>query len=146
MTCFIVIAVTFYGRAHEWANVRVDGSSSVVTHISGTDTAAEVTLPNNTRLLAVFAEDRSDNDQSGFLIKLSNGFITGSHWKCTHSHPEYYWTLTYNDTDWQQAVVYSWQWGEHQLHPAEYISGEEYGGNHQVWCRGWVSKYIKHDY
>ena len=137
-----MITVTLYGRAHDLADVYADGSASVVTSIRDTDTTAEVNLPDNTRLLAVWARDYSDDQQPGILIKLSNGFITGSHWKCTHPYHVDWHTLTYDDSAWSQAETYSWPWGEHDLHPAQFISGSIYS---RVYCRGWVSKYIKHD-
>ena len=138
-----MITVTLYGRVHgDYASVYADGDS--VLTIRGTDSTTEVSLPDNTLVLAVYARDISD-DQPGILIKLSNGFITGPHWRCTHSPPGDGWgSLTYNDSVWSQAVVYSWPWGEHDLHPAQYISGEGYGSYRHVYCRGWASKYIKH--
>ena len=139
-----MITVTLYGRASDWTYVTVDGSDSFVAHISDPDTTVEVSLPDNTRLLVVRAYDDSGY-QPGIPIELSNGFITGSHWKCTHSAPGSWYSLTYNDSVWPQAVTYSWPWGEHDLHPAQYISGEGYGSEQYVWCRGWVSKYTKQD-
>ena len=138
------VTVTFYGRANDRAEVRVDGVH--VTNIRDPDVTTEFILPNDTRLLALYAYDLSGNEQPGIQVKLSNGFFTGSHWRCTHSDPDDWWRLTYNDTAWPQAVIYSWPRGVHHLRPAEFISGERYGSYGLVWCRGWVSKYSKHGY
>ena len=139
------ITVTLYGRAPYYANVFVESRYHYVTKLSDTYTTAEVSLPNTTRLLSVYAWNSADK-QPGFLIKLSNGFITGSHWKCTHSQPNSpYSSLTYDDSHWPQAVVYNWTWDEHDLHPAQFISGELYGGTNKLYCRGWISKYSKRD-
>ena len=141
-----MITVTLYGRVHGgkksyWADVYADGDR--VAHISAPDTMIEVSVPDNTRLLTVDVYD--NNDLPGILMKLSNGFITGSHWRCTHGYHADWYSLTYDDSAWPQAVVYSWTWGEHHLHPAQYISGELHGSYRGVNCRGRVSKYIKHD-
>ena len=141
-----MITVTLYGRLRGGedlylADVYADGGR--VAHISAPDTMIEVSVPDNTRLLTVYVHD--NNHHPGILMKLSNGFITGSHWKCTYDYHDDWRTLTYDDSAWPQAVVYNWTWGEHHLHPAQYISGERYGSDSEVYCRGWVSKYIKHD-
>ena len=143
---FLVITVTLYGRNIDWTTLWVDSSNSRSTFSTypkgGIWTAS---LPSNTRLLAVEAGDNSGDEQPGILIKLSNGFVTGSHWRCTHSTSGDWQALTYDDSAWPQAVIYNWTWGEHDLHPAEFISGEEYGRRDSVYCRGLISKYIKHN-
>ena len=137
-----MITVTLYGQTCQWADVRANGDH--VGYINDGYIASEFSIPNNTRLLAVLAYEQNNNG-AGLLIKLSNGFVTGSHWKCKHNPSGYWYELTYNDTGWPQAVVYDWPWSAQSLQPAQYISGELHGNSDRIYCRVWISKYIKHD-
>ena len=139
---YFVITVTLFGRTPYLAYVYADGDS--VAEIYDPDTTTEISLPDNTRLLAVRVYDYTGK-QPGIIMKLSNGFITGSHWKCHHSPSGDLTSLTYDDSAWPQALIYSWPRGEHYLHPAQFISGRRYRSNCCVRCRGWVSKYIKYN-
>ena len=131
---------TLSGRAADkdgWAIIYADGHD--LMSISNTPSTA--TLPNNTRLLAVVSH------QSGFVIKLSNGFVTGTHWKCSTTEHVDWRTLNYNDDAWKPAIILNWlSWdGVHGLEPAELISAEAYSYFHGVHCRGWPSRYYTSD-
>ena len=149
-----MITVTLHGKAYYFGSVYADGVW--IGNICHADTT-EASIPNNTRLLSALVTGDSDNqpdfsedDEPGVLIRLSSGFITGSHWKCSYSgsydnhNHAYHWDLAYNDTDWPKAELHTWPLGEHDLHPAEYITGGQFDSDFRpiIYCRGWVSKYI----
>ena len=125
---------TLSGRAagkDGWAVINADGHDLMKIN----NTPSTATLPNNTRLLAVASH------QSGFVIKLSNGFVTGTHWKCSTIDHVNWRTLNYNDDAWKPAIILNWD-GVHGLEPAELISAEAYS---YVFCRGWPSRYYTSD-
>ena len=134
-----MIAVTLYLRS-SIANVEADGVS--YGQYLGVDKTQQLTIPNNTRLLSIYAGVRNSHEP-GFLMKV-NEYILGSQWKCIDHVSGGSWSrVTDSDEDWPRAVIYNWPWEEHDIEPAEFISAEDYGqrGN-GVWCRGWVGEYI----
>ena len=133
-------------RADDIADIYADGV--FMKTINGPFSTSTVTIPDNTRLLAV----RGTNTVAryGFIIKHSDGFVTDTRWKCsntqysTHTHVETddnWYELSYNDDDWEPARVLSWpsHWAPHGLDPAKIIWARAYAD--VVYCRGWVSKY-----
>ena len=109
-------------------------------YTTGTTTTSTVTLPNNTRLVAVRAENRGG--AYGFILKLSNGFVTDAHWKCRSAYKKNWYKLSYNDDYWQYAVHLIWKpftFSGHGLDPAIVIWTEI--RTPVVYCRGWSSEY-----
>ena len=125
------------GRADDKADIYADGV--YLKTIRSPWETSTVTLPNNTRLLGVRAENTGGD--YGFIIKLSNGFVTDTHWRCSNIEHDNWYKLKYNDDDWQPARNRGWprNWGPHSLDPAEFIWAKTY--TDVVYCRGWPSKY-----
>ena len=151
-----MITVTLYGRVNYVGTVWAD-DNIFITHIRDPDTTTMASVPDNTRLLSVWASGhKNDNpdllahEKPGILIKLSNGLTTDTHWRCRYSAPydshnkADFNELAYDDSDWPHAVVRTWPRGEHDLHPAECISGEQSANLYVIWCRVRISKYTKH--
>ena len=135
-----MVSGTLEGRADDIADIYADGASmGKITYLFSTST---VTIPDNTRLLAVRGTNKGGG--YGFIIKHSTGFVTDTHWKCSNTqyntHDKWY-ELSYNDDDWEIARVLSWppRWAPHGLDPAKIIWARAYAD--VVYCRGWVSKY-----
>ena len=126
-------------RADDIADIYADGV--FMKTIRGPLSTSTVTIPDNTRLLAVRGTNTGGG--YGFIIKHSTGFVTDTHWKCnTHVETDDSWyELSYNDDDWEPAKVRGWpsHWTPHGLDPAKIIWARAYAD--VVYCRGWVSKY-----
>ena len=76
-----MISGTISGRVEDIADVYADGDFLMtINYPFSTSTA---TLPDNTRLLAVRATNTGG--VYGFIIKLSNGFVTDTHWRCSNT-------------------------------------------------------------
>ena len=125
------------GRADDEADIYADGV--YLKTIRSPFKTSTVTLPNNTRLLGVRTENTGG--VYGFIIKLSNGFVTDTHWRCSNIEHDNWYKLKYNDDDWQPARNHGWpsHWPPHGLDPAEFIWAQTY--TDVVYCRGWPSKY-----
>ena len=134
-----MISGTISGRVEDIADVYADGDF-LMTLRSPLSTST-ATLPDNTRLLAVRATNTGAG--YGFIIKLSNGFVTDTHWRCSNTYNNNWNKLSLNDDEWQPARVLSWPpyWTPHGLDPAEFIWAERY--TPVVYCRGWPSKYYR---
>ena len=132
-----MISVTLQGRADDKADIYADGVF-VKTIISPFSTST-ATLPDYTRLLAVRAENTGGGH--GFIIKLSNGFGTSTHWRCNSTEHNNWIQPSYNDDNWRQAKTLKWarNWDPHLLEPAVIIWTQTPAG--VVYCRGWPSKY-----
>ena len=131
-----VITGFLEGRADD-ADIYVDGV--FLKRIRDPSTTSTATLPDNTRLLAVRAENRGE--ANGFIIKLSNGFVTDTHWRCRSTYKDNWYKLSYNDDDWQPAITLTWppSFSAHGLDPAEVIWTEI--NTSVVFCRGRPSEY-----
>ena len=77
-----MISGTLSGRAEDIADVYADGVF-LMTLRSPLSTST-ATLPDNTRLLSVRAANTGG--VYGFIIKLSNGFVTDTHWRCSNTY------------------------------------------------------------
>ena len=131
-----MISGTLHGRADNSADVYADGDFLMkIPDYLSTYTA---TLPNNTRLLSV----KAINSRAihGFIIKLSNGFVTDTHWRCSNTYNDNWNKLSFNDDEWQPAKKVTLPW-DHGLDPAEFIWAKTY--TKIVYCRGWPSKYYR---
>ena len=125
--------------------VKVDDKADIYADgvflgwISNPFIISTVMLPDDTNLLGVRAENF--RGIYGFIMKLSNGFVTGTHWKCSNTEHDNWYKLSYNDDDWQPARITMWppEWSPLGLDPAEFIWAEKY--TDVVYCRGWPSKY-----
>ena len=134
-----MISGTLEGRADDIADIYADGD--FLKTFSSPFSTSTFTLPNNTRLLAV----RGTNTVCclrGFIIRLSNGFDTNTHWKCSNLEHDNWNKLNYTDNDWQPAITHGWppHWIPHGLDPAELIWTDTYTDD-VVYCRGWPSEY-----
>ena len=131
-----MVSGTLECRADDRAAIHTDGV--FLKNISKIFKTSQVTLPDNIRLLAVRGENV--NNPYGFLIRLSNGFVTDTHWKCSNTYHNNWYKPNYDDEDWQPAVSNAWptEWFPHQLNPAEFIWARTYTS--VVYCRGWPGK------
>ena len=135
-----MVSGTLEGRADDMADIYADGDFP--QKIRSPFSPSTVTIPDNTRLLAVRGTNIGGG--YGFIIKHSNGLVTDTHWKCSNTqyttHDKWY-ELSYNDDDWEPAKVQGWpsHWAPHGLDPAKYIWAKTYAN--VVYCRGWMSKY-----
>ena len=141
-SCVCVTTGDLYGRAVGTAHIFADGDHWYLTEIGAR--TSRTSLPDNIRLLAVYS------GQLGFAIKLSNGFVTDTHWRCTGTPHNDWNKLDYNDDDWQPAKRLPWPWSssklwgrEYDFYPAELISAET--NSVDVYCRGWSSRYYTSD-
>ena len=132
-----MISGTLHGRADDTCDIYADGDylMSIWGHLS-TSTA---TLPDNTLLLSVNAVHTGG--EYGFIIKLSNGFVTNTHWRCSKTYTDNWNKLSFNDAEWQPAKIVTLPWGPHGLDPAEIIWANTDADT--VYCRGWPSKYYR---
>ena len=130
-----VISDTLKCRADDRADIYADGV--YVKRAKNPFVIASVTIPSNTQLLAVRAID-TRRGTHGFMIKLTNGFVTNTHWRCNNTLHDNWYNLTYNDDFWQPAITRHWPWGSHGLEPARFIWAAIYTTT--VYCRGWSSK------
>ena len=140
-SCVCVTTGDLYGRAVGEAYIFAEGHDNYLTRIGST--TSRTLLPDNTRLLVVYS------DELGFAIKLSNGFVTDTHWRCTGTYHVDWYKLDYNDDDWQPAKRLTWPWSsswlngrEYAFYPAELISAET---TDALYCRGWSSRYYTSD-
>ena len=134
-----MISGTLHGRADDIADIYADGVFLMT--ISSPFKTSTATLPDNTRLLSVRATNKSG--RYGFIIKLSNGFVTDTHWRCSNTYNDNWYKLSFNDDEWQPARVVTWPsvWEPHGLDPAKIIWARAYAD--VVYCRGWPSKYYR---
>ena len=134
-----MISGTLHGRADDIADIYADGVFLMT--ISNPFSTSTATLPDNTRLLSVNATNVGGN--YGFIIKLSNGFVTDTHWRCSNTYNDNWNKLSFNDDEWQPARVLSWpsHWSPHRLDPAKIIWVKSYAD--VVYCRGRPSKYYR---
>ena len=133
-----MISGTLHGRADDRAYIYADGVFLMT--IRDPFTTSTATLPNNTRLLAVNATSFSGTEY-GFVLKLSNGFVTDTLWRCGNIYNDDWYKLSFNDDEWQPAIIVTWTswWAPQDLFPAEIIWAKTYAD--VVYCRGWPSKY-----
>ena len=130
-----MISGNLSGRAEDIADIYADGD--FLTTINYPFSISTATLPDNTRLLSVRATNTGG--KYGFIIKLSNGFVTDTHWRCSNTEHDNWNKLSFNDDEWQPAITLTWPvWWTHDLDPAEVIWAKTY--THIVYCRGWPSK------
>ena len=135
-----MISGTLRTRVIDRAEIYADGDFLQLTYNPYTTSTAS--LPDNTSLLAVRAKDIFTTDSVyGLIIKLSNRFFTGPHWRCSNKEHDNWYKLDYNDDDWPPARVLSWPsvWSPHGLDPAESIWAKKDAD--VVYCRGRPSKY-----
>ena len=123
-------------RADDKAEIYADGV--LLTTINQPFLKFKTTLPDSTRLLAI--RGTNIKEHYGFIIKLSNGFITDKHWRCSNTEHDNWNKISYDDHDWQHARPLTWpsDWAQYLIHPAEIIWAEIY--TDVVYCRGWPSK------
>ena len=57
-----------------------------------------ISLPDITSLIAV--EMRNVRSNSGFMGHFSNGQVTDTSWKCSRQWEKYWWSPSFNDSDW----------------------------------------------
>ena len=136
-----MISGTLRGRVTDIAHIYADGV--FLKTITSPFKTSTVTLPDNTRLLSVNATNVGG--KYGFIIKLSNGFVTDTHWRCSNTYIDNWNKPNYNDADWQPAIIAIWPswWPAHGLNPAKIIWAKTYADT--VYCRGWSSKYYRHN-
>ena len=133
-----MISGILYGRADDVADLYADGA--FLTTITNPFITSVVTLRDDTGLLAVCGENKIGH--YGFIIKLSNGVVTDTHWRCNNTEHSDWYKLSYNDEDWQPAKIIPLPDGwSHDLDPAEFIWAKTY--TPVVYCRGWLSKYYQ---
>ena len=134
-----MISGTLSGRADDRAYIYTDGDFLMT--IRGPFSTFTATLPDNTRLLSVNATDTGGG--YGIIIKLSNGFVTDTHWRCSNTYNDNWNKLSFNDDEWEPPRIVTWssRWTPHGLDPAEIIWTERY--TPVVYCRGWPSKYYR---
>ena len=132
-----MILGTLKGRADDSADIYWNGV--FLKKITSPFEISEVAIPDNTSLLAVRGVDTGG--VAGFIIKLSNGLVTGTHWRCSNTEHNNWYKRSYSDDDWQPAITIHWpsNWGSIGLDPAKFIWAKE--NTHVVYCRGWLSKY-----
>ena len=100
----------------------------------------DFSIPSNTRLLAVYA-DNHDGGDYGFILRLSSGFVTDASWRCIGTGYTDWDTPGYDDSHWPSAVIIPKpaSWPAHNLNPAQIIWVAD-STDIEIFCRAWYSK------
>ena len=92
-------------RCDDVATIYIDGQY-VGSTTSSTDVWESDTVSDTTSVIAVKCYNRQDSSD-GLIVWLSNGFTSGYYWRCSDTVDEDWYTMDYNDTGWQRALVLS---------------------------------------